>query len=105
ALPDARPPPPSTLFPYTTLFRSGEPRPADAARRHSARPGPRGDRLPEQRPRRPARARGDLPLRPADALGGDGAVGSRDAPGARRSDEHTSELQSRVDIVRRLPLE
>src|SRR5437588_8895983 len=46
-----RPPPPSTLFPYTTLFRSSEVR----VRRREDRPLLRGPRLP---PRRPALARG-----------------------------------------------
>src|SRR6266571_8194617 len=58
-----RRPPRSTLFPYTTLFRS--------------RPGPR-------RPPRPARA------------------ARRAGP---RSEEHTSELQSHVNLVCRLLLE
>src|SRR5438445_912718 len=67
-----RPPPRSTLFPYTTLFRS----PRARARRlaDSAR-GPRGHL------RRPDRAR------------------------AWRSEEHTSELQSRQYLVCRLLLE
>src|SRR5437868_10208639 len=64
-----RPPPRSTLFPYTTLFRS--------------RP---------QRPRRRRRRRD----RHANTLGP-----SRDD----RSEEHTSELQSRFDLVCRLLLE
>src|SRR3982750_3905594 len=61
-----RRPPRSTLFPYTTLFRS-----ARAARR-----GTRRVARPHHR-----RARG------------------------RRSEEHTSELQSRSDLVCRLLLE
>src|SRR5438105_6800333 len=65
-----RRPPRSTLFPYTTLFRS---------RKYSATVSPD----------RPTRAR---------------------APGGSfiwpyRSEEHTSELQSRVDLVCRLLLE
>src|SRR6476620_12266844 len=58
-----RRPPRSTLFPYTTLFRSTSPRP----------------------PARP-------PVRPP-------------APRRRRSEEHTSELQSRQYLVCRLLLE
>src|SRR5437868_11373771 len=66
-----RRPPLSTLFPYTTLFRSLSRRPA-----HGRSLG-----------RRAARHRGD--------------------PGAERprSEEHTSELQSRFDLVCRLLLE
>src|SRR5262245_63645159 len=69
-----RRPPRSTLFPYTTLFRSGS---VDAAR-----PAPRS-------------ARG----RPA--------VMSESATGMfkRRSEEHTSELQSLRHLVCRLLLE
>src|SRR5437868_7472732 len=69
-----RRPPRSTLFPYTTLFRS--PGPASRARRHpSAAPVPEG-------------------------AGGQGGTGA-----ALRSEEHTSELQSRFDLVCRLLLE
>src|SRR5204863_10224001 len=81
-----RRPPRSTLFPYTTLFRSPsgtraiECLPAGSVRR---------DR-PEKRTagRHPARSPRRLP--PA---------------GGRRSEEHTSELQSRRDLVCRLLLE
>src|SRR5574340_1346381 len=59
-----RRPPRSTLFPYTTLFRSG-------------RPGRRGS----------------------------GPVRRREARPSRRSEEHTSELQSPKDLVCRLLLE
>src|SRR3712207_8179401 len=70
-----RRPPRSTLFPYTTLFRSPRaPRGALPARERDGRRPPAGD-LP--------------PLR--------GAV--------RRSEEHTSELQSRQYLVCRLLLE
>src|SRR5262249_58597509 len=81
-----RRPPRSTLFPYTTLFRSFEdderllagrrgvnrqdPRQADPRQARSARPGPCGD----------------LRLR-------------------ERSEEHTSELQSLTNLVCRLLLE
>src|SRR2546422_1110923 len=67
-----RRPPRSTLFPYTTLFRS-----------------PRGGRLPGE-------------YRMAHALPGP-RLGARQ--GARRSEEHTSELQSRLHLVCRLLLE
>src|SRR3712207_7038923 len=88
-----RRPPRSTLFPYTTLFRSGD--------------GP--DRQP----------RGDDPLHVRRA--GPGADGRAHAAGRRapagadalalvggavpRSEEHTSELQSRQYLVCRLLLE
>src|SRR5206468_8259352 len=90
-------PPTSTLFPYTTLFRSRRPcrnrraraflfplgrpracgREKAAARRRAPtpHPTPAGRRLPCFAPRRP------------------------------RSEEHTSELQSRSDLVCRLLLE
>src|SRR5712664_4598071 len=58
-----RRPPRSTLFPYTTLFRSGE---GGFPHSGSSQPGP---------------------------------------PSACRSEEHTSELQSRSDLVCRLLLE
>src|SRR3712207_7250449 len=75
-----RRPPRSTLFPYTTLFRS-------ARKRRS-----RGDRSP-----RSARHRGGQALR-----AGAEASTSR-CPS--RSEEHTSELQSRQYLVCRLLLE
>src|SRR5436309_7504154 len=62
-------PPRSTLFPYTTLFRS------------------------------PMRAR------LAAALGALLVTGCDSAPKASRSEEHTSELQSRENLVCRLLLE
>src|SRR3712207_7102897 len=76
-----RRPPRSTLFPYTTLFRS------------ASRAGPRADR--------PA---ADEPPASGAAPRGSGArpLGPR---GDVRSEEHTSELQSRQYIVCRLLLE
>src|SRR5438874_9236991 len=67
-----RPPPRSTLFPYTTLFRSVRPR------------------LRRPRPLRDPRSGRCLP---------------RSSPRWCRSEEHTSELQSRRDLVCRLLLE
>src|SRR5216684_2857900 len=61
-----RRPPRSTLFPYTTLFRSRPPDPAPSPRRRSP-----------------------------------GAAAAR----PHRSEEHTSELQSRLHLVCRLLLE
>src|SRR3712207_7653234 len=81
-----RRPPRSTLFPYTTLFRSD---PAYALARRSGRADPLGGRA-----RRNA-VRG-LP-------GSDGVAPS--AARGRRSEEHTSELQSRQYLVCRLLLE
>src|SRR3712207_8447911 len=79
-----RRPPRSTLFPYTTLFRSRalvrdafQRRPGDVRDRRAARQARDG----------PARIR--LPVRCAQA----------------RSEEHTSELQSRQYLVCRLLLE
>src|SRR5437870_8898203 len=66
-----RRPPRSTLFPYTTLFRSGEHRDEHHVRRA---------------PRQPH-------------------VGRPDAEAPQRSEEHTSELQSRGHLVCRLLLE
>src|SRR2546422_5451741 len=77
-----RRPPRSTLFPYTTLFRSR----AHAGRRHH----------------RSAPGAGDLGL-PARRPEGRGAV-SHAIP-FDRSEEHTSELQSRLHLVCRLLLE
>src|SRR5258706_4051502 len=78
-----RRPPRSTLFPYTTLFRSARgARPALPAQR-SQGGGRRGD--PTRPPPRPARLRFEE----------EGA----------RSEEHTSELQSLTNLVCRLLLE
>src|SRR5438105_7833618 len=82
-----RRPPTSTLFPYTTLFRSHV-----AVRPRRPR---RGDR---RAARREARVREGLRPRVARVRGADHAAHAR-------SEEHTSELQSRVDLVCRLLLE
>src|SRR3712207_7413711 len=79
-----RRPPRSTLFPYTTLFRS-------------SRPVGRISADPVSRPARAGDGRGGCP--PADARGRD------DPRSAGRSEEHTSELQSRQYLVCRLLLE
>src|SRR3712207_8381081 len=80
-----RRPPRSTLFPYTTLFRS-----------HHRRRGPHGARRLRDliRPGEQLRRRRD-PLGHVDHVRG----------GPRRSEEHTSELQSRQYLVCRLLLE
>src|SRR3712207_7505515 len=79
-----RRPPRSTLFPYTTLFRSdadrGGRRQGEAGRRDADPPGGRDGGLRGRR--------------------------ARAAPGSgQRSEEHTSELQSRQYLVCRLLLE
>src|SRR3712207_7126571 len=79
-----RRPPRSTLFPYTTLFRSGP-------TRWQAQPA----RLPDARLQ---------PQLPAMLHGRGQAAAERDEHGAR-SEEHTSELQSRQYLVCRLLLE
>src|SRR5205823_10787474 len=95
------PPPLSTLFPYTTLFRSHPARRRPRAeRRHGGRRphppghhqavrhlGPRGVRHRQHRDR---------------ALGPDVHAARGSAP---RSEEHTSELQSLAYLVCRLLLE
>src|SRR2546422_2994781 len=73
-----RRPPRSTLFPYTTLFRS-----------HSRRSGSRCITCSAART-------------PAVFEGGSAAV---NMSGRARSEEHTSELQSRLHLVCRLLLE
>src|SRR5258708_27002183 len=81
-----RRPPRSTLFPYTTLFRSGLPRPPGPPIRHGqAMPGGEGILVigPE-----------DPDLGVADLL-----------VEGQRSEEHTSELQSPDHLVCRLLLE
>src|SRR3989454_6615793 len=74
-----RRPPRSTLFPYTTLFRSGRP---------SAARNPAGPPVPEC-------VRNVLPPRGRPFSARTGA----------RSEEHTSELQSPCNLVCRLLLE
>src|SRR3712207_7994518 len=91
-----RPPPRSTLFPYTTLFRSREIREESRARApsrwwtlaaHGFSPSLGG-------------AHGVCVRHRSDAAGP--AVGGR---AGSRSEEHTSELQSRQYLVCRLLLE
>src|SRR5690349_22034202 len=86
-----RRPPRSTLFPYTTLFRS---RQVGERVDHDVRREPR-DRLGE--------AVGVVDVTD-DRLGAELAQ-PRDLARAARSEEHTSELQSRRDLVCRLLLE
>src|SRR5437762_6715543 len=88
-----RPPPHSTLFPYTTLFRSRR----DGKRRD--RPSVSRRHVAILATRRPGRRR---------AHGRQGRVrdsGRGRAVGDPRSEEHTSELQSPMYLVCRLLLE
>src|SRR3712207_7087239 len=96
-----RRPPRSTLFPYTTLFRSGRRPCRDRGGRRRLGVG-RGGGGRRRRAlggaRRLPRARG---TRAGPVRAGAGArLGPRD-----RSEEHTSELQSRQYLVCRLLLE
>src|SRR3712207_6848209 len=91
-----RRPPRSTLFPYTTLFRSGLHDGVDAVR-HASRAGD-GVAVDHEEPQ-PVRDDRLLDLAwqmVPDRVGTVGAV---------RSEEHTSELQSRQYLVCRLLLE
>src|SRR3712207_8438756 len=79
-----RRPPRSTLFPYTTLFRSADGLPAPLRRRSESPAGGGG----------------------SSAIGRSAARAiPRDQDPASRSEEHTSELQSRQYLVCRLLLE
>src|SRR2546429_6069572 len=86
-----RRPPRSTLFPYTTLFRSRENRPRSKTLSRQNQPDP--SRWQEYFPQ----AGGSLHR---DAL----PLSDRRGEGIR-SEEHTSELQSRLHLVCRLLLE
>src|SRR2546422_6388510 len=86
-----RRPPRSTLFPYTTLFRSRHVEPDAVADDGRTRP----DRHP-----RPSAER-DHPVGGRDDRRARVAHGDRHV----RSEEHTSELQSRLHLVCRLLLE
>src|SRR3712207_9311205 len=100
-----RRPPRSTLFPYTTLFRSREVV-LDRLRREEERGGDLAVRAPLGDEHRDL----DLVRRQLSELGlrggGDHAAGGAQlaagAHGPRRSEEHTSELQSRQYLVCRL---
>src|SRR3712207_7110382 len=94
-----RRPPRSTLFPYTTLFRSPPPFPLHPPARNGTlrasylvvrrRPEPRGKFVPRE---------GSVMRHPP-------AGRPRPASRPARSEEHTSELQSRQYLVCRLLLE
>src|SRR3712207_7755584 len=84
-----RRPPRSTLFPYTTLFRSWL----------SSRSQTCGGNL------RRARAVTPVRRRSCRRHGGTGSAAAAPSPAPSRSEEHTSELQSRQYLVCRLLLE
>src|SRR5688572_31408096 len=93
-----RPPPCSTLFPYTTLFRSLHE--ADEQDEPTDRDD---DRQDEQRVER-SRPSAFEQLRQRARQGGDDARHDDQADPVR-SEEHTSELQSQSNLVCRLLLE
>src|SRR5438270_4807666 len=80
-----RPPPSSTLFPYTTLFRSPHARAEGGAVR------------PRFQPAHAGRQGADPPVGFPRPQAGSSRL--------RRSEEHTSELQSQSNLVCRLLLE
>src|SRR3989440_558117 len=95
-----RRPPRSTLFPYTTLFRSC----SGGGRRRIGSSGERGVRAATEQGGGEGRSvvsRDDPFRRGVRRRAG---AARQHAPGAR-SEEHTSELQSRSDLVCRLLLE
>src|SRR2546422_5559034 len=79
-----RRPPRSTLFPYTTLFRSS---------------------VPDCEHRFPPQPEIDLHHQVTPVAGHPPAAGRLRLTTRRRSEEHTSELQSRLHLVCRLLLE
>src|SRR3712207_7412082 len=84
-----RRPPRSTLFPYTTLFRSIGPTPTGRS--------PPGSGKPRKPSHQRGCARNHSTWRPMDC--------KRRPLGRKRSEKHTSELQSRQYLVCRLLLE
>src|SRR2546427_5733504 len=84
-----RRPPRSTLFPYTTLFRSIHPQRVGALARH-----------PRALVHNLRRAAVGKPIHLHPRLQGEGGSVCR-----QRSEEHTSELQSQSNLVCRLLLE
>src|SRR5690348_17417339 len=90
-----RPPPRSTLFPYTTLFRSEI---ASAALPAGESKAPGIDSVPLGRRTEVALRLGAVCQKPKNS-------GGRGVQDPTRSEEHTSELQSPVHLVCRLLLE
>src|SRR5690242_21329911 len=89
-----RRPPISTLFPYTTLFRSNGPE-----------SGPRKPICPAAQAATFAAVGGGGAPVLAEAAAAASAAPTRASASALRSEEHTSELQSHVNLVCRLLLE
>src|SRR5258707_5835685 len=89
-----RRPPRSTLFPYTTLFRS-----------HKPRRGLRGGPQNQRQHGRHRRDGGDQPWADNGPLLSPAEQRAVVRPWLIRSEEHTSELQSRQYLVCRLLLE
>src|SRR3712207_7226771 len=92
-----RRPPRSTLFPYTTLFRSCPPAAVTTRPRAAA-----------TRPRREGREASSSTSGPSSLARPSTSTPpstSRSTPAEDRSEEHTSELQSRQYLVCRLLLE
>src|SRR3989441_6743953 len=87
-----RRPPRSTLFPYTTLFRS-----VRGHHQHAHGDGPSPRRVAPERKREP-------PAHPSHEVD-QRCVHPEDEEGVERSEEHTSELQSLAYLVCRLLLE
>src|SRR5690606_40183519 len=96
-----RPPPLPTPFPYTTLFRSSSPGNGSSAGRRRHISSAKAQRSENTHPCGGRRMSGTRP-----------GIEARSEPGAARSgrpssrsEEHTSELQSRENLVCRLLLE
>src|SRR2546428_7606608 len=100
-----RRPPRSTLFPYTTLFRS----PKSNRLKTTSRPSPWSTQLqvhielPSDRIATIVCASVEPETQPVDGMRTSISVRSKGS--VLRSEEHTSELQSRSDLVCRLLLE
>src|SRR3712207_6997817 len=90
-----RRPPRSTLFPYTTLFRSIDQRLALSGNVHAHHLRPVARQHLRDGRADPARGTGDHGHLAVEVV----------VPAVRRSEEHTSELQSRQYLVCRLLLE
>src|SRR3712207_7303634 len=88
-----RRPPRSTLFPYTTLFRSPL-----RARAENCEPEQRAGQIHGERGQKGKKVRALLEEKPQTTCG-------LEVQSALRSEEHTSELQSRQYLVCRLLLE
>src|SRR2546422_2979101 len=96
-----RRPPRSTLFPYTTLFRS------QSRTAQGLAPEPRGDAVRLHAPHRGTRrrARGTSGSQRRGVAVDAAFDTSTELADSVRSEEHTSELQSRLHLVCRLLLE